>query len=656
MENDLALTIIGVKAVEEDGELYISGYANTIDKDRYGDIVLPSAFDMDNYVKNPILLLQHDHKKPIGKVVEHEITDKGLWIKALVSSAAEDLYKVKTLITDGVLKALSIGFRMKNGKYIAEDDVYVITELELMEISVVSVPANQDSLFEVSKSFGEKTASAKELVMAELAVAEKAAVTTVTTTDVVTTEQETTVTTETVEVLDDNTDTPKSDSETERKNTKEEVINMTPEEVKAATKLAVADALENARLEDEAKALALATSEKEAKDVADKVKADAEAQEKAIADAVTAALAAKDATDEKEAGMSADRQTLETTVTLSLDQEREYVKQVDDLYLLSMLIEKPMSALNAFKALPEQIKAVVNAAGTSLAPQGFDVRLMEDIRKALKIEPLFSNFNMPLADYRLPFNAAGVTAEWIAPGTAPADQSASFNSVLFTAKKLMSAVAFNYEDEDDSVVAMLPTIRTELAYGMAELLETTLVSGTGAANNFRGFSHYAAGAGASHTYTVAGTAAADFTPANVASARSIMGRYGLDPSKVVLLINLQDYYKLVDDTLVSTVQNFGPQATALKGQLATIWGIPVIPTEAIATPVNVGDVRAILIRPDRFKVGYRKALNVEAYRLPTNQTKSLTASLRADFNPLVPLTAGQLAADQTFVVNIVVGA
>ena len=172
MKNDLALTVTEVKVLEEDGKLSISGYANTIDKDRYGDVVLPSAFKMENYEKNPIVLLQHDHGKPIGVVVEHEITENGLFIKAEISDAAEDLYKVKTLINDGVLKAFSIGFRLMKGKYIPEDDTYVIQELELLEVSVVSVPANQDSVFEVSKSFGDWKASVKDAAIAAIIRAE----------------------------------------------------------------------------------------------------------------------------------------------------------------------------------------------------------------------------------------------------------------------------------------------------------------------------------------------------------------------------------------------------------------------------------------------------------------------------------------------------
>ena len=55
MSNDLALTVTDVKVLNEDGKLFIAGYANTVDKDRYGDVVLPSAFKMENFDKNPVL-------------------------------------------------------------------------------------------------------------------------------------------------------------------------------------------------------------------------------------------------------------------------------------------------------------------------------------------------------------------------------------------------------------------------------------------------------------------------------------------------------------------------------------------------------------------------------------------------------------------------
>ena len=57
------------------------------------------------------------------------------------------------LIKEGILKAFSVGFRVKEADYDVNTDIFVIKDVELYEVSVVSVPANQDSLFEVSKCF-----------------------------------------------------------------------------------------------------------------------------------------------------------------------------------------------------------------------------------------------------------------------------------------------------------------------------------------------------------------------------------------------------------------------------------------------------------------------------------------------------------------------
>lgn len=133
----------------------IAGYANTSAKDRVGDIVLPQAWakGIENYRKNPVLLYQHDHTKPIGRADAVRVDKKGIFIEASVSNAAEKLHGVQTLIKDGALKSFSVGFRVKDADYDKASDTFLIKDVELLEISVVSVPANQDSLFSIRKSF-----------------------------------------------------------------------------------------------------------------------------------------------------------------------------------------------------------------------------------------------------------------------------------------------------------------------------------------------------------------------------------------------------------------------------------------------------------------------------------------------------------------------
>lgn len=137
---------------EDNAPLKIKGFANTTTKDRAGDIIPRSAWEgakaLPNYEKNPIILAFHDHSRPIGKMVGYTISDEGLEIEAEISKSAPEY----GLIADGVLKSFSVGFRLLDAEYKSEVDAFMIKELELLEVSVVSVPCNQDSTFELSKS------------------------------------------------------------------------------------------------------------------------------------------------------------------------------------------------------------------------------------------------------------------------------------------------------------------------------------------------------------------------------------------------------------------------------------------------------------------------------------------------------------------------
>jgi HK97 family phage prohead protease/HK97 family phage major capsid protein len=135
--------------------LNIAGYANTTVKDRAGDVVTAEAWakGVENFRRNPVLLYQHKHDCPIGKVEKIQVDKKGLYVEGMISEAAEKTHGVQTLVRDGALKSFSVGFRVKDGKYNRDDDSMLITDVELLEISIVSVPCNQDSLFSIRKSF-----------------------------------------------------------------------------------------------------------------------------------------------------------------------------------------------------------------------------------------------------------------------------------------------------------------------------------------------------------------------------------------------------------------------------------------------------------------------------------------------------------------------
>jgi HK97 family phage prohead protease len=129
----------------------IEGYANTKSKDRVGDVVLPAAFDatLPMYMTNPVMLENHDWDKPAGFIIEAKTDDNGLWVRARVSDARSDL---KTMCSEGTLRTFSIGYNEVLADYDEPTKTKIIKELELLEISIVTVPANSEAIFALSGS------------------------------------------------------------------------------------------------------------------------------------------------------------------------------------------------------------------------------------------------------------------------------------------------------------------------------------------------------------------------------------------------------------------------------------------------------------------------------------------------------------------------
>lgn len=132
----------------------ISGIANATTVDRIGDLIPKEAWNLANYLKNPVMLWEHCGKNPIGKVLKIEPRDDGLYFEAEIGSKVEEITEkqeeVISLLRQGILKSFSVGFIPRASE--RKDDIFLIKDAELLEISLVSVPMNQDSLLTSIKS------------------------------------------------------------------------------------------------------------------------------------------------------------------------------------------------------------------------------------------------------------------------------------------------------------------------------------------------------------------------------------------------------------------------------------------------------------------------------------------------------------------------
>lgn len=136
--------------------MVIEGWANRAVVDRGLDLIKPDSWKLDNYKKNPVILFNHNMDKPIGKCVDVKPMEGGLWVKCQISKSADPtISMVRDLVEEGILNSFSVGFDAKE-KVKNSEGINEISDSELYEVSIVSIPMNQDSSFSLSsKSYQE---------------------------------------------------------------------------------------------------------------------------------------------------------------------------------------------------------------------------------------------------------------------------------------------------------------------------------------------------------------------------------------------------------------------------------------------------------------------------------------------------------------------
>jgi len=120
--------------------------------DRYGDVIRADGWELDHYRANPIVLFGHSSFEPIG--TNHaRVEGKRLLstIKLAKAGTSPQIDFYRSLIEQRILRATSVGFMPTKGVVPILDKDKRITGFEyvgqeLLELSVVSVPANPAAL------------------------------------------------------------------------------------------------------------------------------------------------------------------------------------------------------------------------------------------------------------------------------------------------------------------------------------------------------------------------------------------------------------------------------------------------------------------------------------------------------------------------------
>lgn len=155
---DMPLTI---KAVSDNGEF--EGYGSVFGvKDAYSDIVVPGAFQksLDTWREKgrlPALLWQHNMSEPIGIYAEMREDATGLYLKGRLLIDDDPLAKrAHAHMKAGSLSGLSIGYILNDYEYDKEKGAFLLKEIDLWEVSLVTFPANDEARISDVKSLLER--------------------------------------------------------------------------------------------------------------------------------------------------------------------------------------------------------------------------------------------------------------------------------------------------------------------------------------------------------------------------------------------------------------------------------------------------------------------------------------------------------------------
>jgi HK97 family phage prohead protease/HK97 family phage major capsid protein len=636
-------SLISSKSEAEDGTITVRGYANTTSKDRVGDVIVKEAWRTEsaltNYLKNPIILAYHDRAQPIGQMVDYSVTDKGLEIVAEISKSAGVVYD---LVKEGILKAFSVGFRVKDADYDADTDIFVIKDLELHEVSVVSIPANADSLFSLAKGFdgsNEEFEAFKSQYVKNDAPMTGA-----------------------------KDDTIGAHLEQENKTMDENQIKEMMAEV--AKKTAADIAMKQAETAAKAKATA---------EAATKAAAEAEAQKAAIIE--MGQTGAERLVKELEARITEKQEDAMTVMSEMKNEIAEKAAEIEALRsnkmefsdhagtkgfevdygqfevaaLTASLLGKQLGETEHGREMLEKagdlgIMLKAGGAATSLiggAQSGqisstdyehiISNNIEKEVQENLVVAPLFREIKLNAAQMTLPIAPDAAKADWVGTGTygtdatTGAEKTVTLSEIYLTTAKMASKTFMIDEFDEDSIIAMMPLLKDSLVRGHARKVEEQLLAGdTGAGDPFMGLTNIAVKGG---TTVAAGT---EVKALDILKLRRELGKYGLNTNGLACVVSQNTYWDLLQDTEFADVNLVGADnATKLNGQVGTVFGMAVIVSPEMPNVTTAGSTWGVMVDKANFLMPRQRGFNVQSEYYVEKQSRVLVATQRFGFKQII---------------------
>lgn len=653
-----------LKTVDEDEkDLIIEGMASTVDKDRVGDVIEANAWrnGVTNFKKNPIILFNHNYNRPIGRATSVKQTEDGLAITAKISKAAGEIVE---LIKDGVLSTFSVGFMIKDADYDKDSDTFLIKKAELLEVSVVSVPANQSATFSVKKSLSEEEFN--NLISGQSTVDKpngKAASDTPEGPIAAKTQEKTMDPQEIQDML------KAALADASKEFAKQSALQRAEE--KAAEEAAKKAAEEAAKKAAEEKERTTAVVKSMAEELVKDIKKDLEEREKSLAEVLEKYKGDLEAQSEELNKIRGQHKGIFHDRSNGKEFFKENEADIVEAHLLGVITRKGWGTSLGKQLVEKATNANTGVQAPSVTEENFETvvstALERDIELELVLAPMFRTIQMNAASLVIPTMPDAGYAEFLATGsTAGTGASTAFRgnlesrdaaspgansgiqlgSKVLTVAKLVSKSYIANETEEDAIIPILPLIRESLVRAHARAVEHSILLGQTTtydliSSGYKGLTRLAVDD--SKVLNMGSPAQnVPVTASHLLDLRQAMGKYGRRPGDVVYIVSLGAYYELLDDAEFQNLNEVGDRATKIRGEIGQVFGSAVVvcdefPSEAEGAPF------AVAVNSRNFVVPMLRGATVEQDYDVENQRRVLVATQRRGFDRIFT-DAGQVVS------------
>lgn len=273
--------------------------------------------------------------------------------------------------------------------------------------------------------------------------------------------------------------------------------------------------------------------------------------------------------------------------------------------------------------------STVVGAGDELIPTLVSANFISEYELLKKVQGAFKSMNMPSATWELPVQTKVTTARLVGEGAAMTDANFGTDKLIMESKKFSEYFILPEELDADSAPGILALARAEVIEAQARAIEKAILEGDVSAPHmdsdvlaaddarkaWKGLRKAALAAGSTVDFAGAGLG-----KTGLDAMRKKMGKYGVNPKELVLILGASGYSQALNISEVSTIEQFGSAATILTGALAVYRGSPVMVSEFIREDLNDAGVHdgvttnrtyAILVNAKRFYMGQRAPIKVQ---------------------------------------------